>query len=579
MRRTMRTAEDLRALAAVARGDAPADLFLEGGRVLNVYSGEVLEANVAVAGGRIAYVGARRAAVGPETHVLSVAGRFLVPGYIDPHAHPSAFCNPVTLAEAVLPLGTTAMVMDTLAVLLHGNDARIADLLETLSRLPLHMFWFLRIHAEAPDDREAELFSLQRIRRLLDVETVRTVGEVTRWPAVYAGEPAVTAAMAAALAAGRRVEGHAPGAAARRLQALVAAGFSSDHEAITAEEALERLRAGLYVILRHSSIRRDLGRLAAVATAARAFSGRLMLTPDGPNPMFIDQDGHLDHLIRVAIDSGVDPVAAYQMATVNPATYYGLDEEIGGIAPGRLADLNVVADLREPRPEMVIAGGRIAARGGTLALTIIAPEWEVFFPRAYHPTWRPHAGLFGLPQGEVVPAMHLENEVITRMVEVRPAGGRLPEGVLRLALLDADKAWIARGLLSGFARDLGGLASTFSLSRGLTVIGSDPNAMARAAQRVLEMGGGIALVEEDTVLFEISLPLGGMMGRDPFPKVVAAVRRLDTLLRERGYPHADVTYSLLFLSFESLPDLRLTSRGLWDVKRQQVLIPREELRA
>lgn len=578
MRRTTRTTEDLRALAAVARGDAPADLLLEGGRVLNVYSGEVLEANVAVARGRIAYVGPRRAAPGPQTRRLSVEGRILVPGYIDPHAHPPAFCNPVALAEAVLPLGTTAVVMDTLHLLLYAKEDRVPELLAALSGLPVHFYWFLRLHGQGPDDREAELFAPERLRRLLQVETVRAVGEVTRWPALYAGDPDLTAAVAGGLAEGRRVEGHAPGAGAERLQALAAAGISSDHEAITADEALDRLRAGLYVMLRHSSIRRDLPHLAAVATGARAFSGRLMLTPDGPNPVFIADEGYMDYLIRVAMASGVDPAAAYQMVTINPATYYGLDEELGGIAPGRFADINVLTDLRTPRPEMVIAGGQIAAEAGRLTAAMIAPEWGAFIPQTYRPTWRPSADLFRLPEVESVPGMHLENEVITRRVEVAMTGGHLPAGLLRIALLDRGGAWIARTLLSGFARRLDGLASTFSIAPGLTVIGTDPEAMARAARRVLEMGGGIALVEGDAILFEFPLPLGGIMSLEPFPVGVSAVRRLGVLLAERGYPHSDVTYTLLFLSFDSLPDLRLTSRGLWDVKAQRVLLPREDLR-
>ncbi|MBI3974892.1 MAG: adenine deaminase [Armatimonadetes bacterium] len=576
-RRTTRTAEDLRALAAVARGDAPADLFLEGGRVLNIYSGEVLEANVAVARGRIAYVGMTRTMLGPQTHVLSVAGRLLVPGYIDPHGHPPAFANPVALAAAILPLGTTAVVMDTLMILLHAAPGRAEGLLAALSTLPLRFFWFLRLHAQAPDPREADLFARERLRPLLRLESVRAVGEITRWPALYRGDPSLTDGIAEALAAGRRVEGHAPGVGAERLQALAAAGISSDHEAITPEQALDRLRAGLFVMLRHSSIRRDLPALASVATGARAFSGRLMLTPDGPNAAFIADEGYMDHLIGAAIDAGVDPIAAYQMATINPVTYYGLDEELGGIAPGRAADINVLTDLRAPRPEIVIAGGRIAAAGGRLLLDLPEPEWEAFFPRAYAPTWRPAPGMFALPAEGTAPALHLENEVITRRIDVPITGGRLPPGVQRLALVDATGGWITRGLISGFAERLEGLASTFSIARGVTVIGDDPAACAAAAQRVLEIGGGVVLVEDGAVLLEVPLPLAGMMSPGPLPAAADAVRRLSALLRERGYRHADPTYSLLFLSFDSLPDLRLTYRGLWDVKAQRVLIPRVPL--
>jgi len=174
--------------------------------------------------------------------------------------------------------------------------------------------------------------------------------------------------------------------------------------------------------------------------------------------------------------------------------------------------------------------------------------------------------------------MHLENEVITRRVDVAVTDGQLAAGVQRLALLDPAGRWISRGLLSGFADHLDGLASTYSIAGGLTVIGRDPRAMALAAQRTLELGGGIVLVEGGAVRFEFALPIAGMMSLEPLSIVADAVRRLRDLLRERGYPHADFTYTLLFLSFDSLPDLRLTYEGLVDVKTQQVLIPRVDLR-
>jgi len=577
MRRTTRTAEDLRALAAVARGAAPADLYLEGGRVLNVYSGEVLEANVAIARGRVAYVGTRRGMVGPQTRVCPLDGRVLVPGYIDPHCHPVALYGPTALAAAVLPLGTTAMVADTIWILAHGGHARATEVLEQLSALPLRYYWFLRLHAQGAHPQEEEFFSPDRIRALMHLDSVRTVGEITRWPLLYGGDPGLTAMVAEALAAGRRVEGHAPGVSGERVQALAAAGISSDHEAITPDQVLDRLRAGLYVMLRHSSIRRDVPLLAAVATGARAFSGRLMLTPDGPSATFITDEGYMDYLIRVAIEAGVDPVAAYQLATINPATYYGLDEDLGGIAPGRFADINVIRNLETPRPEIVLAGGRIVAEGGALTITLPEPDWPALLPRRYFPSWEPTPKLFALPPGGVVPAMHLENEVITRRVDIPVTGGRLPAGVQTIALVDHAGQWISRALISGFADRIGALASTFGIAGGVTVIGQDPRAMARAARRVLELGGGIVLVEDGVVRFEFALPVVGLFSPEPLPVVADYLRRLTQLLRERGHRHGDIGYTLLFLSFDSLPDLRLTYRGLWDVKAQQVLIPRQDL--
>jgi len=285
----------------------------------------------------------------------------------------------------------------------------------------------------------------------------------------------------------------------------------------------------------------------------------------------------MDYLIRVAIEAGVDPVAAYQLATINPATYYGLDEDLGGIAPGRFADINVIRNLETPRPEIVLAGGRIVAEGGALTITLPEPDWPALLPRRYFPSWEPTPDLFALPPGGVVPAIHLENEVITRRVDIPVTGGRLPAGVQTIALVDHAGQWISRALISGFADRVGALASTFGIAGGVTVIGQDPRAMARAARRVLELGGGIVLVEDGAVLFEFALPVVGLFSPEPLPVVADYLRRLTQLLRERGHRHGDIGYTLLFLSFDSLPDLRLTYRGLWDVEAQQVLIPRQDL--
>src|SRR6202011_4866802 len=261
--------------------------------------------------------------------------------------------------------GTTTLVADTLHFLIQTPVDRIPQLLARLGDLPVLLLWFLRLHGASfqPDE---SMFGQDRIRRLLEIDVVRAVGEVTRWPAVYSGDEDLLQKIAAALAAGRRVEGHAPGTSYDRLIALAAAGWSSDHEAIAPEEIVHRLRAGVYTMLRHSSLRPDLPLLAPAVTDERARTGRLMLTADGPEAVTVVDHGYLSHVVRQAIIAGVPPVLAYQMATINPAAYFGLDEEIGGIGPGRRADLVVLDDLRNPTPELVIARGEIAVRDGAV---------------------------------------------------------------------------------------------------------------------------------------------------------------------------------------------------------------------
>ena len=598
MRRTFRTGQEIKTLLAVAAGREPADLYVEGADLLNVYSGEVYPANVAVKGRRIAYAGRGRAMVGPETRVLQCPGKILVPGYVEPHTHITGMSTPEEFAREVLRSGTTTLVADTLQILLHTPPARVPQLLTTLSDLPVLILWSLRLHG-ASHLPEEPMFSRERIEALLAVEAVRAVGEVTRWPAVYHGDDDLLQKIALALAAGRRVEGHAPGVSYERLVALAAAGWSSDHEAITADEVVRRLRAGVYTMLRHSSLRPDLPLLAPAITDERRVPGRLMLTADGPEAVTIVERGYLSHVIRAAIESGIPPVAAYQMATINPAAYFGLDEEIGGIGPGRRADIAVLDDLRNPAPEVVLARGEVAVRDGRVQAEFPPLDWGAYFSPRFGPTWIPQPDLFdlriseagaGAPgaqsgQGDAVrfPVIRLENSVITRAVPtaVPVRGGRLvpPADVVRAVLVDPGGRWIVRGMLGNFVERLGGLASSFNVAAQLLTLGRDSTDMALAARRLLEIGGGIVVVEQGKTVLEIPLPLGGIMAPVPLPAIAGEARTLYALLRARGYPHADPHYTLLFLTLDSLPDVRLTYRGIWDVRRGRTLWPRQDLPA
>ncbi len=454
MRRTARTARELTALLAVARGREPADLYLEGATLLNVYSGELYPANVALKGARIAYVGRSHSMVGPETQVLRLDGKVLAPGYIEPHTHITGMVTPEEFAREVLRTGTTTLLADTLQFLLYTPADRIPQLLTQLSEMPVLVLWFLRLHG-ASHLADESMFAMERLQPLLEIDTVRAVGEVTRWPAVYHADDVLLRKIAAGLAAGRRVEGHAPGTSYERLVALGAAGWSSDHEAITPQEVVNRLRAGMYTMLRHSSLRPDLPLLVPAITEERARSGRLMLTADGPEAVTIAEHGYLSHVIRQTITSGVEPVLAYQMATINPATYIGLDEEIGGIGPGRRADIVVLDDLRNPTPELVVARGEVAVRDGEVRAEFPSLDWGAFFAHRFPPTWDPAPALFDLrvsaadPSAPIrYPVVHLENSVITRKVEAQVpiARGRLapPPGVVRAALLDPHGRWIVR---------------------------------------------------------------------------------------------------------------------------------------
>jgi len=556
-------------LTAVARGAAKADRYVGGGFLLNVYTGEVYPANVAIKGERIAYVGLRDDMVGPRTEIIDAAGRTLVPGYIEPHAHPWNLATPAALARHVLPLGTTTIFGDTLTVYELGGLRGFETAAAALARGPLKFYWFIRPHGQSRTEDEARRFPVGAIRRMLANTWSAAIGEVTRWPDVLAGRRDLLERLALAAAAGKRIEGHTAGASAEKLAGLAAGGISSDHEPITAPEALDRARQGIALMLRQSSLRPDLRGLLGPFVKAGAF-GRLMLTTDGSTSAFVVEHGFVDNLVRLALEEGVPPVEAYRMVTLNPATYYGKDADLGGIAPGRYADILLLEDLLEPRPAAVIARGRLVAREGRLLARVPEPPWRRIFTAAstrFDRSWRVRPEEFDLGPG-AVPVLRLVSAVITTLEE-RPLGA----GDLHAALLDRRGAWITTAALAGFAPELDGLAATLSTDYQILALGRRREAMARAVNRLLRLKGGVVLVDGERIAFELPLPIGGVMAPEPLAELARREEDLKSLLSTRGHVFHDPLFTLYFMVADFLPSVRLSARGVWDVKRARIIRP------
>lgn len=571
------TVRQRRRLTAVARGEAPADLFVRGGTLLNVYTGEIYPAHVAIAGERIAYVGLREDMVGSRTTVLDATGKVLVPGYIDPHVHAAHMVTPSGLARHLLPLGTTTVLADTLQLWALGGQRAFTTVADVLATSPLKFYWMIRVHAQARSTDEAARYPLRDIARALAHPWTIAAGEVTRWPEVWAGDTDLLGRLDLALRRGQRVEGHTAGAGADKIAAIAAGGLTSDHEPINAREVLDCARQGIAVMLRESSLRPDLVGLLDALKEAPALASRLMLTTDGSMPAFIRDHGFVDHLIRVALERGIAPIDAYRMATLNPATYLGREADLGGIAPGRYADLCLLRDLAEPRPTEVVARGRLAARDGEALVDVPEPDWRrAFRTREARLTvrWRASAGDFRLPPRPTYPVVRLVSAVITRL-DVRP----LQAGDLHAALIDRGGRWVAPGVVAGLGDTLDGLASTITTDFNILVLGRRPEAMAQAVNRLLDLHGGVVLVDGDRVALEMPLPLGGVMTHTSVPEAAAREDALRAALIARGYPYHEPLFTLFFLAADFLPSVRLSPRGVWDVKQGRVLLPRRARRA
>ena len=564
----------------VALGQEKADLFIRGGTMVNVYSGELIPAKVAVLGERIAYVGPSEKAVGPETEVIDAQDLYVAPGWIEPHSHTYLYYNPESLAEAILPGGTTTVVSDDLIFTQLGGSETSRAVMDESARLPVRYLWYARPEPASPiAEGEEDYFDHERLGEVLDHPLAMGVGEAPAWARFLGSEEApLGAALVEANRRGLIADGHTTGARDDKLASLVAAGLRSCHEATTADEALERLRLGLWTPLRHSSLRPDLPELLRVITEEEIDTGRILFTTDGPAPDAIALNGYLDSLLRMAVEAGVPPVKAIQMATINPATYLHLDDQLGGVAPGRLADLVLLPDLTSFRPRLVIAGGKVAAREGELIDPMPSVEWESLGLQLEfrQGPWIEDPALYDVHPGEDTPVINFLSDVITSL-EKSPSEGTLPEGYLHVTHLTRDGRWATRALVSNFAGGLDGFATTATSSTHVLVFGRSPEAMALAASRVRELGGGMALASHERVDWEAPLPLAGQMTPRSFVEAQSIAKELKEHLRRAGYPFSDPLYSLLFLTADFLPGPRLTWSGVLDVRTGKLVYDAEPL--
>jgi adenine deaminase len=571
-------------LIEVAKGKLPADLYIKNGTVINVYSGEFLKQNIAVYKDCIAYIGESDFSIGEHTKVIDANGKYVSPGFIEAHAHPWIVYNPISVTAKILPLGTTTTVNDNLAFYLYMGVEGFKRLVSDCHRLPGNFLWLVRLIAQAEYPNERDLFNQKNLMELLDLDEVLGSAEVTRWPLLYNGDPSLLEIIEMIKKKGKVIDGHTAGCSYEKLNAIVASGVSACHEAITAKEAFDRLRLGMWTTLRNSSLRPDLEEIITLITEGNVNTSRIIMTTDGPNPAFIEKNGFVDGLVRKAVEFGVPVMKALQMVTINAATYLKQDDYIGGLAPGKKADILLLPDLVSFRPEMVIAGGEIVAENGQLLAEMPEMNWNQYLnrePFAFSKSALENQELYRYPHPSEmtsVPVIYFKSNVITERKEtILPStNGYVDldghEGLLQAVLIDRNGNWATKGILERFAGNLDGMASTYNTTTELLVIGKTPSAMAKAAMRVHEMGGGIAIVDKDEIILEIPLPLAGVMTTDPsFSRAVMEYDQLLSTVKERGFPFHDILYTLLFLTCDFLPGLRLVPNGLYDVKRDEIV--------
>ena len=550
-----------------AKGEKQADLVLKNGRIINVFTGEILHGDVAVAGEHIAAVGSGYKA----KKEVDIKGRFVCPGFIDGHIHiESTMLTPFQFARAVLPHGTTAVICDPHEIANVLGKSGIQYMLDASKDLPVTIFIMAPscVPATSLESSGACLKACDLVG-LYDHPRVLGLAEMMNFPGVLCCDKDVMEKIRDARARNLPIDGHCPGLGGRGLQAYIAAGIDSDHECTTKDEALEKLRAGMYLMIREDGTAQNLKDLLPAVTAAN--SRRCMLVSDDRHPEELVARGHMDYSLRLTVKQGIDPVTAIRMVTLNTAERFGLRDR-GAIAPGFRADITILDNLDRMDVGMVFAGGRLAVKNGVMLLTeysdVAAPppsiriDWETIDLSV--PAIGARIRVIGIIPGQIITeSLTFPVKAVNGFAEADPK-----RDILKLAVIERHRASgsMSVGFVSGIGLKRGAIAGTVAHdSHNLVIAGENDNDMMCAARAVAEMGGGLAAAADGKVIGLVPLPVAGLMSTDPLEIVCDQMEKLLSAVRGLGCKLEKPFMQLSFLALPVIPSLRLTDKGLVDV--------------
>ncbi|MDI6814686.1 MAG: adenine deaminase [Dehalococcoidales bacterium] len=560
-------------LISVAKGEIPADLILANAKVVNVFSGEIEPGNVAICRDRIAGVGDYHQA----KQVLDLTGRYLAPGLFNGHTHlESSMLDIAQYARAVVPRGTLALVTDLHEIAnVCGLDG-IRYVLNCARRLPLELFLMAPSCVPATHlETSGAGLELEALRQVLGWRGCIGLGEVMNFPGVLGGDASVLSKIN--LAKGRVVDGHAPGVRGKDLSAYIAAGILSDHESVSLDEAKEKLRQGMFLMIREGSSEKNLDALLPLVND-KTYK-RCLFVVDDRSCVDLLRDGDIDAVVRKAIKLGLDPVRAIQMATINTAEYFKLDR-MGAVAPGYLANLIVISDLSNLQIDMVFYRGRLVARQGEP----LFPSYQVGRKGLTNTVnIKPFniEALKLLASGETELVIEIvPGQIITkkRIERVKVSDGIImPDtslDILKLVVVERHKATgnIGLGLVMGFGLKKGALASSIAHdSHNIVAVGTNDEDIFTAIKEVERLQGGLVDAANGKVLASLGLPIAGLLSDEPLEVVVAKLEKLERLAKDLGTTLPSPFSTLSFLALPVIPELRLTDLGLVDVNQFKVI--------
>lgn len=581
--------ECIKDLIAVAQGQKAAETVIRGAKLVNVNTREVLDGmDVAVRCGRVAYVGNADHCIGPDTRVIEADGRYLAPGFLDGHIHvESSMMGAAQYARAVVPHGTVGIYWDPHEVAnVTGLDG-VKVMVEDARRTPLKAMVTTPSCVPAVPGFEdtGSAIGPEDIAETMEWDSVVGLGEMMNFPGVLAGDDHPLGEIAATLKADECVTGHySIPETDRGLNAYVASGVRCDHESTRAEDVLAKVRLGQYAQLREGSAWRDLAHLAPAITSGDIDTRFINLISDDTHPNTLVEYGHLDHILRRAVAEGIDPVTAIQMVTINTATCFHMDNELGSIAPGKCADMVLMGSLEKFDVQMTMIDGEVVAQDGRALFDVEGasyPDWilnTMHLGRDITPeTFRiPATDVSGEPLSgptarvRVMEAVSGRVSNVERHMDVPVADGQLladtEHDVLKAFVFERhhETGTLGYGFTCGYGIH-GALAQTVAHdAHNLLVIGDNDEDMAMAANALVECGGGAVAVRDGRVLGLVELPVAGLMSTKPLEEVAKEVAGLEEAWKDMGCTMPSPFMTMGLTSLACLPDLRLTNRGLVD---------------
>ncbi|SMX42807.1 adenine deaminase [Actibacterium lipolyticum] len=564
------TQPDLETLIDQGRGAMPADMVLRGGKIFDLMTGEMIEGDVAICGDTIVGIGADY----DGREIVDVSGLTLVPGFIDTHLHiESSLVTPFEFDRCVCPRGVTTAICDPHEIANVVGVPGIEYFLEASARTVMDIRVQLSscVPSTAMETAGAQI-EAEELAALKDHPRVIGLAEFMNYPGVIFKDAGAISKLNAFR--GRHIDGHAPLLSGKDLNAYIAAGIRTEHEATTADEALEKLRKGMRVLIREGSVSKDMLALQPILTERT--SPYIALCTDDRNPLDIAEYGHLDYMIRTMISLGTPVLAAYRAASLSAAEAFGLKDR-GQIAPGKRADIVALPNLEECRAALVIAGGKIVGDAAFAARKLIAPvaRDSVKAPTVTAASFRTTANredtdVIGIMPGKII-TEHLHETIPVVDGDKRPDIAR---DLVKIAVVErhGKNGNIATGFVKGFGLQRGAIASTVCHDHhNIAVVGANYDDMALAANRLGQIEGGFVVVNDGKVLAELALPVAGLMSLNSFEEVEGDLKQLRKAAISLGVTLEEPFLQLAFLALPVIPALKITDRGLVDVVKFEII--------